>query len=514
MVVSRTSRIVLAVCGLCLAASPLIAQSSAAVGAFDGNSDVGVVRHAGGVKYDASAHAYTVSGSGENMWFANDAFQFVWKKVSGDVTLAADIAFPVQGGNAHRKAVLMFRQSLDADSAYADAALHGDGLTSLQARTAKGDVTHEVQANAVAPRRLKIMKQGGQVYIFLAGQGEPLHFAGGSMHLGLEDTFYVGIGVCSHEKDAVETAVFSYVELDVQLRSDTLIPASSARWFSTLQTVTVASTDARATYVTPRRIEAPVWTPDGASLLFSTEGRMQQIPASGGQPQAVNTGSATRCDSHHAVSRDGQLLAFGDDSQQPGKTAIYVVSLVSGASGTPRRVTERVPSWGPAWSTDGKTLAFTAERDGKVDVYTISAAGGAETRLTNSPGRNEEPEFSPDGEYIYFNSNRSGSTQVWRMKTDGTSQEQVTDDNYANLYPHVSPDGKQIVFLSYDKKLDVPRVAPVLLRTMAVTDKKIAFLAAFTGGLGSIDAPSWSPDSKRLAFVSYQKLPLETVIPE
>jgi Tol biopolymer transport system component len=495
-------------CATECAALHLSAQSLVPVGAFDSNSDVGVVSHAGSAKYDESARAYTVSGSGENMWFSTDAFQFVWKKVSGDITLTADITFPVPGGNAHRKGVLMIRQSLDADSAYADAALHGDGLTSLQARTEKGAVTHEVQANRVSPRRVRIVKRGGEVYLYLAGDGEQLGFAGGSIRLALQEPFYVGIGVCSHEKDAVETAVFSNVELT----SSAAAGSGPGRLYSTLQTVNVASTDARAVYAAPGRIEAPTWTRDGASLLVSAEGRIEMLAATGGQSQAIDTGSATRCDSHHAVSPDGQLLALGDDTQQPGKTAIYVVALAktpaaSSAAGAPRRVTERVPSWGPAWSPDGKTLVFTAERDGKIDVYSIAAAGGAETRLTTGPGRNEAPEFSPDGEFIYFNSSRSGSMQVWRMRPDGSSPEQVTDDSYGNLYPHVSPDAKRIVFLSYDKNLDVPKDGQVLLRTMTLSDRKMAFLAAFTGGLGSIDAPSWSPDGKRVAFVSYQRLP-------
>lgn len=503
MMASRMLRIGMVGCALLCAALRLPSQSVAPVGALEGNTDVGVVSHAGSARYDASARAYTVSGSGENMWFSTDAFQFVWKRVSGDVTLTADIVFPTQGGNAHRKAVLMIRQSLDADSAYADAALHGDGLTSLQARTEQGAVTHEVQANRVAPHRLRIMKRGGQIYVFLANEGEPLSFAGGSIRLVLHEPFYVGIGVCSHEKDAVETAVFSNVELT----STAPAPSEQTRLYSTLQTVTVASTDARAVYVVPGRIEAPAWTRDGAALLFSAEGHIQQVAATGGQPRAVDTGSLARCDSHHAVSPDGQSLALGDDSQEHGKTAIYVVPLAAGASVAARRIAARVPAWGPAWSPDGKTLAFTAERDGKVDIYTVPATGGSETRLTTGPGRNEAPEFSPDGEYIYFNSSRSGSRQVWRMRPDGTSPEQMTDDSYNNLYPHVSPDGKRIVFLSYDKQLDVPQDAQVLLRTMTLADRKVAFLAAFTGGLGSIDAPSWSPDSKRLAFVSYQRLP-------
>lgn len=489
---------------IALSCANLSAQSAAPTGIFEGSTDVGAVLHPGGVNYDATKGSYTVSSSGENMWFASDAFHFVWKKVSGDAALTADIAFPVKGGNAHRKAVLMIRQSLDADSAYADAALHGDGLTSLQARTEKGSVTHEVQANGTAPSRMRIMRRGEQIYIFLAGEKEPLRFAGGSMRLALQGPYYIGIGVCSHDKDAVETAVFSNIELV----GETSAPPIQPRLFSTLETVTVASTDARAVYVTPGRIEAPTWLSDGSSLLFNRGGRMERVAATGGQPESIDTQSATHCDSHHAISPNGQSLAFGDDSQQHGKTAIYVVPT---AGGTPRRVTRRVPSWGPTWSPDGKTLAFTAERNGQVAIYSVPAAGGEETRLTAGEGRSEAPEYSPNGEYIYFNSSRSGSRQIWRMRPDGSEQQPVTDDNYNNIYPHVSPDGTRMVFLSYDKNQDIPRDCDVLLRTMSLSKslgrEKPVFLAEFSGGLGSIDSPSWSPDSKRVAFISYQMVP-------
>ena len=105
---------------------------------FEGHGDVGTVLHAGGVEYDDAGKRYTVAGSGENMWFAKDAFHFAWKKASGDLSLAADVGFLGTGTEKHRKACLMVRQSLDADSAYVDVALHGDGLTSLQFREAKG----------------------------------------------------------------------------------------------------------------------------------------------------------------------------------------------------------------------------------------------------------------------------------------------------------------------------------------------------------------------------------------
>jgi TolB protein len=155
---------------------------------------VGAVLHAGSTNYDAAKNTYTLAGSGENMWLSADAFQFAWKKVTGDVTLTADISFLGQGGNPHRKAVLMIRQSLDADSLYADAAVHGVGLTSLQFRDEKGATTHEVQANANAPTRLRIEKRGDYFQMFIV-EGQDLHLAAGSPRIPLAGPFYVGIGV-------------------------------------------------------------------------------------------------------------------------------------------------------------------------------------------------------------------------------------------------------------------------------------------------------------------------------
>src|SRR5271165_6611972 len=150
-----------------------------AIGIFAGHGDVGTVLHPGSVNYDAAKHSYTLAASGENMWFTADAFHFVWKKVSGDVSLAADVSFLGEGKNPHRKAVLMVRQTLDADSAYADVALHGEGLTSLQFRDEKGATTHEIQANLSAPHRLQLEKRGDYVYMLLGKGDDPVQVAGG-----------------------------------------------------------------------------------------------------------------------------------------------------------------------------------------------------------------------------------------------------------------------------------------------------------------------------------------------
>ncbi len=178
--------------------------------------------------------------------------------------------------------------------------------------------------------------------------------------------------------------------------------------------------------------------------------------------------------------------------------------------GTPRRVTKYSPSYWHGWSPDGKTLAYCAERNGEFDIYTIQVTGGEETRLTTAKGLDDGPDYSPDGRYIYFNSVRTGHMQIWRMHPDGNAQEQITFDEFNNWFPHISPDGKSMVFLSYEKDVTGhPPNKDVQLRLMTLSDGKIQVLAKLFGGQGTINVPSWSPDSRKVAFVSYELLPAE-----
>src|SRR5579871_6171672 len=296
-------------CGIALAAGksspqplPLKKEAAVSVGIFDNHEDVGTVRHSGAVEYDSTGRSYTVAGSGENMWFTQDAFHYVWKKAAGDLSLAAEVSFLGAGKESHRKACLMIRQSLDADSAYIDVALHGDGLTSLQFREARGAATHDVQANDSAPARLRIEKRGKYARMYLAAAGEDLHFSGAAERIAFEEPFYVGIGVCAHNKDVTERATFSHVELTSPLPAGDGAPVL----YSTLETQTIASTDRRVSYVSTRHIEAPNWLPDGKSLLVNSGGHILRIPVDGGQAETVDTGFATHCNNDHGISPDGK----------------------------------------------------------------------------------------------------------------------------------------------------------------------------------------------------------------
>jgi hypothetical protein len=488
---------------LLIAAAAPGGVATAAVGIFEGQGDVGTVLHPGSAAFDEAGGVYTLAGSGANIWATQDAFQFAWKMGEGDVALAADVAFPAAGKNAHRKACLMIRQGLEEDAAYVDVAIHGDGLTSLQFRAARGEATREIQANVSAPKRVRLVKRKGYVLMELAAEGEELRFSGAAVRLAFREPFYVGIGVCAHDKDATERATFANLALTGG-PSDSP-GAGQPRLYSTLETQLVASGGRRVVHVTPGRIEAPNWLRDGSGLLYNGEGRIFRIPVAGGTPVQVDTGFATRCNNDHGISPDGTLLAISDGSQGKRQSLIYTLPI---AGGTPTPVTPTGPSYWHGWSPDGKTLAFCGQRNGEFDIYTVPVGGGPETRLTDAEGLDDGPDYSPDGRFIYFNSLRTGTMQIWRMQPDGSGQEPMTSDEFNNWFPHPSPDGRSIVFLSFAKDVTGhPPNKDVSLRLMDLSSRKIQVLGEFFGGQGTINVPSWSPDGRRFAFVTYQLIP-------
>ncbi len=309
---------------------------------FEGHSDVGTVLHAGSMVYDEAAKAYTVAGSGENMWFHRDDFHFAWRKVTEEnISLAADIAILGAGGDHHRKAVLMMRQSLDGDAAYADAAVHGDGLTSLQFRDAQGATTHEIESSASGPRRVRLEKRGDRFYLWISGSGQELQFAGGSTRVALQAPFYIGIGVCAHNKDAVEKAAFTNVEL------------SAMPGYSTIETISVTSTDARVSYVSRERIEGAAYSADGAFLVFHAGSSPMRVATAGGTAEPVHPVemAGTR------LSPDGKLLAV--TTNEGGEMVLGVVSVADGTL----KVLARIPGGQGSvsahpWSPDSKRLVF------------------------------------------------------------------------------------------------------------------------------------------------------------
>ena len=426
----------------CAGAVPCPGQS---LGIFEGSGDVGVTPLTGKAEFKPAAGEYSVTGGGANIWGTADAFYFAYKKVSGDVAITADVRFFGAGTVAHRKAALMIRQSLDADSAYADAAVHGDGLTSLQFRPSAAVVTQEIRSDLKGPVRIRIERRGDRFILLAGAPGEQLQPAGPATAV-LKDPVYVGLAVGSHDANILETAVFSNVSVE----------ALRPRFGSKISIYDLHNKSVRVLYRTNETFEAPNWSADGQYLLANSGGRLFRIPVEDAHPEPVPIGldPALRCNNDHGISPDGKQIAFSASSPQARQSQVYVAS----ADGTnPKLVVAAMPSYFHGWSPDGKSLAVIGQRTGNFDIFRVPATGGPEERLTSSAGYDDGADYSPDGKWIYFNSDRSGSWDIWRIPPGGagisdSKAQQVTSDALEDWFPHPSPDGKHLLLCRSPKE--------------------------------------------------------------
>ena len=190
------------------------------IGLFQGQSDIGSAVVPGSADYDAGTQQYTIHSAGYNVWYSRDEFRYLWKKMSGDVSLAADATFPNPQGYNDRKAMLVIRENLDADSKEAVVGAHGTGMIHLAQRPERNALMTDEQFRfggalaKVMAKRIGIEKRGDAIAIFLSLEGEPMHQFGPPIHLHFDGLFYVGIGFCSHLPDQSDTAVFSHVLLE------------------------------------------------------------------------------------------------------------------------------------------------------------------------------------------------------------------------------------------------------------------------------------------------------------
>jgi TolB protein len=475
-------------------------EKQEAIGVFDGHNDVGSLSRPGTVVYDDERQRYTISASGANMWADRDDFHFAWKRMSGNFILTARAEFLGEGVDPHRKLGWIVRSGMETSSPHVSAAVHGDGLVSLQFRRTVGGQTEEVRSPLTGADVIQLERRGNTYIMSVARSGDPL-VSEQITAIELGDDVYVGLFVCAHNDSVTETATFRDVRITTPAADD-FVPYRDYIG-SNLEIMDIATGDRTIVYRSPESLQAPNWTTDGKALIYNSDGLLYRFDIESGQPTLLNTGFATRNNNDHVLSFDGRILAISHHSAEDQNNSIIYTLPVEG--GTPRRVTPLGPSYLHGWSPDGKFLVYTGGRDGQYDIYRIPAEGGDEVRLTDFQGLDDGPEYSPDGRYIYFNSVRSGTMQIWRMGPDGSNPEQVTDDEYNNWFPHISPDGKWIVFLSYMKDVepsDHPWYRHVYIRLMPASGGPAHILAYVYGGQGTINVPSWSPDSKRVAFVS------------
>ena len=272
---------------------------------------------------------------------------------------------------------------------------------------------------------------------------------------------------------------------------------------STLEIIDILSLERTIIHRAKTHFEAPNWSPDGKTLIYNSMGALYKIPVSGGSPMQIPTGFAAKINNDHGISPDGTQMVISDQTET-GQSLIYSIPI---EGGEPQKITPLGPSYWHGWSPNGKTLVYCAERNGNYDIYSIPYKGGQELRLTQTEGLDDGPDYSPDGKFIYFNSARTGTMQIWRMKADGSEQQQLTFDDKQDWFAHPSPDGKWLVYISYAPDIPAqshPANKQVMLRLMDLETQEIKILAHLFGGQGTINVPSWAPDSKRLAFVSYR----------
>jgi TolB protein len=490
------------------ASSPAIAQGR--LGIFDAQADVGNVRRAGSVHYDDARQSYAIAGSGRNMWADHDDFHFVWKRLTGNFIVSTRARFIGKGVEAHRKLGWTIRPSLDAASPHVTAALHGNGLASLQFRRTLGATTEEVKSRDSLPDAdaiIQLERRDGVYVMSVARFGDTLatqELTG----VSLPDTVYVGLFVCAHNDTVTERARFSNVRITVPAREGFV--AYRDYLGSNLEILDIATGNATIVHRYRGSFQAPNWTKNGKALIYAQEGRLYRFDLASRTPTEINTGFATRNNNDHVLSFDGRMLGISNHTVEDSGASI--VFTVSQAGGTPRRVTEKGPSYLHGFSPDGRWMVYTGQRAGELDVYRIATSGGPEIRLTNTPGLDDGPEYTPDGKYIYFNSSRTGRMQIWRMRPDGSEQQQITNDGFNNWFPHISPDGKWIAYIAFPpppavKADDHPFYKHVLIRLMPIGGGPARVIAYVYGGQGTINVPSWSPDGKRLAFVSNTEMP-------
>lgn len=470
------------------------------LGIFQGFAELGNPKLKGSAVYYPDIQSYSVLSAGRNMWFDSDQAGYLWRKMTGDFILTARAEFMQKGGDPHKKFGCMVRNSLDSNAAHLNISIHGDGLVAIQFRKTNGGNTEEHRMGINGADIIQVEKKGDS-YIFSVARFGELFISDTIQADFIDQAFYAGLFVCSHREETLEQVKFSNVRMVVPAR-DNLVQYREYIG-SHLEVMEVETGNRSIVHSAKNSIQAPNWTVDGKSLIYNSDGLLYNFTLKSEKIKLINTGFATNNNNDHVLSFNGKMLGISHHSiADDSKSIIYILPA---KGGNPVRITQKGPSYLHGWSPDMTKLIFTGERNGKYDIYSVDIKTGMETRLTEAEGLDDGSEYPPDGKFIYFNSNRTGTMQIWRMAPDGSNQEQLTFDGLNNWFPHISPDGKWIVFLSFPKEIpsgDHPFYQRVYLRMMPYPGGEPRVIAYLYGGQGTINVPSWSPDSKKIAFVS------------
>lgn len=490
-----------------------------AVGEFTHHGDVGDPAIRGHTTFDERTQTYHLSAAGKNLWADEDEFQFAWNHMEGDFILRARFEFVGEGVDPHRKFGWMVRSDLDTGSAYADACVHGDGLTSLQFRRDKNGETDQIEIenllNGTYPDVIQFERRSDTFIFSAARYGEPFKSVE-LTDIDLGNRVYVGLFLCSHNAEVTEQVLVR----DVRVIKPAATDFRPYRDYlgSTLEILDVFTGELTAIHSSAESFEAPNWTTDGQKLILNISGNgpakgvLRTFDLATRRIETLNTGPRVQNNNDHVLTFDGTMLAISNHTGPDRKSTVFTLPVTG--SDNPTQITD--PTWGDSylhgWSPDNHWIAYTANRKNQWDIYKVNVGTKQEVQLTDNNTLDDGPEFTPDGKWIYFNSTRTGLMQIFRMRPDGSGQEQVFADGYQNWFPHLSPDGKWMTIISYDASIveatDHPYYKHVLIRLLPTDGSAAPKIIAYVyGGQGTINVPSWSPDSRKIAFVSNNDIP-------
>lgn len=477
------------------------------LGVFENSTDIGNPVQAGSVFYDEQKQEYTLNGSGINMWAESDQFQFLFKSIQGDFILRAHIKFVGDDVDPHRKIGWIVRNNLNGNSPHVNASIHGDGLTSLQYRKQAEGITEEVTSIDKAPDVVQLERRNNVYYMSTAKFGQA--FTTVKLEaVNLNNEVFVGLYICSHNPEVMETAKFTNVRIIKPAAPD--FKPYQDYIGSRIEVLNVETGHRKILFESAHSLQAPNWVNKDEELVYNSNGLLYRYRFDSGKISQINTGFAVQNNNDHVFSFDETILGISHHNQDDNGTSSIYIMDPKGDS-IPKRITKEGigASYLHGISPDNKTLIFTANRKGKYDIYGIDVETREEFQLTDTKDLDDGSEYSPDGKYIYFNSNRTGSMHLWRMNSDGSHQEQLTfDKGFKDWFPHISPDGKWIVFISFSPDINFgehPFYQHCTLRLMPVAGGTPKIIAYIYGGQGTINVPSWSKDSKHIVFVSNSK---------
>ena len=421
------------------------------VGIFQFNQDIGHPKNQGAASFDEKIQAYTIAGSGSNIWFNRDEFHYLYNKISGDFVVTADFDFAedIVKANAHCKIGWMVRESADEGAASWNAVKHFDGLCLLQWRPFKGMFMRDPEEERFFAKKgkgkqtIQLQRFGNILTMKIANLGEPLQLVA-TENMEMKKEVLAGIYICSHDSDAIAKARVWNVRIDRQpvlnnysSNPNAVKTVHKDNLGCRVEVLNISDLNRLVVYESKAKVEPARWMPDGNKLLFNEGAANYVIPVTGGSPEKINASDLEK--------------------------------MTNLSKGTEKKMIQP---------------AITSTKSVIIDGI----------------------EYSPDGKFIYYNTNITGTMQIWRMKPDGSGKEQLTFDEYHNWFPHISPDGNLMVFVSFPPDIDPdahPLCKDVMLRVMKLNvpgaPKVVAYLY---GGEGTLSGKPWTPDSKRIAFIS------------